>query len=69
MQAETPWATTVAIATPSTPMPNTVTDRMSSPTLSTEEKISRYRGVLESPMALKMAASTLYINRKGIPRK
>ena len=50
-------------------MPNTVTDRMSSPTLSTEEKISRYRGVLESPMALKIAASTLYMNRKGIPRK
>ena len=69
MLTEIPWAITVAMATPSTPIPMEVTEMISSTTFSREEKISRNRGVLESPMALNTDASTLYINRKGIPRK
>lgn len=42
---------------------------MSRTTFRMDENMRRYRGVLESPMALNMAARTLYINRKGIPRK
>ena len=69
IRADTPWAMTVAMATPSTPIPSHVTDIMSRTTFRMDENMRRYRGVLESPMALNMAARTLYINRKGIPRK
>ena len=57
------------MATPSTPIPSQVTDMISRTTFSRDENMSRYKGVLESPMALNMAASTLYMNRKGSPRK
>ena len=60
---------TVAIATPSTPMPSHVTEMISRTTFRMEENIKRYKGVLESPRALKIAASTLYMNRNGSPRK
>ena len=69
MHTEIPCAITVAMATPSTPMPMDVTEMISSTTFSREEKISKNKGVLESPMALNTDASTLYINRNGIPRK
>lgn len=42
---------------------------MSRATLSTEEKISKYRGMRERPRALNMEDSTLYMNRKGKPKK
>ena len=60
---------TVAMATPSTPIPSHVTDIISRTTFRTEENMRRYRGVLESPMALNMEARTLYMNRNGIPKK
>ena len=59
----------VAHATPATPIFSVSTRYRSSPTFSTEEKINRYSGTLERPSALNMAESTLYINKKGRPRK
>ena len=67
--AAVPWAITVAIATPATPIPNCSTNHKSRNTFSTEEKMSRNKGVLESPNELNMEERILYINKNGIPKK
>ena len=69
MTAEIPCAIKVAKATPFTPRPNCITNTKSRKIFSRDEKISRYRGVRESPRELNTEACTLYINKNGSPRK
>ena len=69
MQAESAWAISVAHAAPAIPQPKTATMTRSRITLRSDEKISRYRGIFDFPSALKTDESTLYMKRKGRPRK
>ena len=66
---ETPWAISVAHATPATSKEKSATKIQSSTMLNTEEKIRKYKGILDFPRALNMEDNTLYIKRKGNPRK
>ena len=67
--AEIPCAITVAMATPATASSSTRTMKRSRPTFKREEKIRKYSGIRDLPSALKVALRTLYINKKGSPRK
>jgi len=67
--AEIPCAISVAHAAPATPISKRVTKTISSATLNTEEKIRKYKGILDFPRALNMDENTLYRNKKGSPRK
>ena len=67
--AEIPCAIKVAQATPATPISIFVTMIISRTTLNTEENIRKYSGILDFPSALNIAESTLYIKRKGSPKK
>ena len=67
--AEIPWAIKVAQATPATPIPSSRTRTTSRTMLKTEEKISRYRGILDFPRALNIEERILYMNKKGRPKK
>ena len=67
--AEIPCAISVAHATPVTPIWKFLTRTKSSATLNTDEKIRKYRGILDFPRALNMDEITLYINRNGSPIK
>ena len=53
--ADIPWAISVAQATPATPISIFVTMIMSRITLNMEEKIRKYRGILDFPSALNIA--------------
>ncbi len=57
--ADTPWANTVARATPGTPMPKRDTKRISKPTLSTVEISKKTRAETESPRPRKTPAKIL----------
>ena len=65
--AETACDTMVATAAPLTPMSIYFTHNISSATLSTAEIMRKMSGVYASPMALRFAASTLYIIEKNSP--
>ena len=52
--AEIPWASTVARATPGTPMPNPATNQMSSPIFNTVDSSRNARADTESPKPRKM---------------
>ena len=67
--AEMPWAIKVAQATPATPIWKYFTKMKSSPMLKREENIRKHKGILDFPRALNMEETTLYMNRKGSPRK
>ncbi len=68
-RAESPWAIRVAQAAPATPRPNRPTITRSRAMLNSEEKIRKQRGILDFPSALNIEEITLYINRKGSPKK
>src|SRR5574344_2554986 len=68
-RAEIPCAISVAHATPAIPILNVVTEIQSRRILNRDEKIKKARGILDVPSALKIDDSTLYIKRKGIPKK
>ena len=55
----TPWHRNVAHATPSTPMPNAVTNRISTAMFERDEAMRKKNGVLESPSAEKIPVATL----------
>ena len=59
----------VAIATPATPIWNTITKNKLNRTLTTPAMIRKYSGRLVSPTARKIAAPKLYSKRAGMPRK
>ena len=60
---------TVASAVPSTPMPQSLMEMMSSPMFSTEDSARNSTGVLLSPRERRMAARMLYSSAAGMPRK
>ena len=57
--AETHWEITVGMATPSTPMPRTMTQNRFSTTLTIPARNRKYRGRWVSPTARRMAAPKL----------
>ena len=67
--AEANCARIVAIATPATPMWNTVTNSRSSTVFVTAEKIRKYSGLLVSPTARRMPAPMLYSSSPLSPAK
>ena len=58
--AETPCAITVANAAPAVLSENPTINQISNIRFKMEENIRKYRGVLLSPMPLKIPAATLY---------
>ena len=57
----------VASATPNTPQPSFNTKNRSRDTFTILDKIRKYKGVLESPRALRIAATPLYSAIPTIP--
>jgi len=55
----TPWQISVAHATPSTPILNPATNRMSAKIFDTDEQARKINGVLESPRAEKIPVAML----------
>ena len=58
----------VAHATPATPILKEITKTRSRMIFKTEEKIKKYKGVLESPKAVKIELEALYRKRKKKPK-
>ena len=67
--ALTIWESTVARATPTTPMRNTTTSSTSMRIFVRQAAIRDRTGLLESPMARKMPASILYTMEARAPAK
>ena len=63
------WEIRVARPTPRTPIPNPTTNSRSSTTFTMLAMIRKYRLVLESPMARRMAAMPLYRATATVPRQ
>ena len=61
--AENTWEITVAVATPATPPCKASTNTRSSPTFNRQQRMRKYRGVRESPMARSTAETPLYAVR------
>ena len=65
---EMPCAAKVAHATPATPMSKAMTKSKSRAIFPKEEPMRKYKGVRESPKAVKMPVPTLYKNRNRNPK-
>ena len=63
-----PCARKVAHATPATPISKAMTKSKSRAIFPKEEPMRKYRGVRESPSAVKMPVPTLYKNRNRNPK-
>jgi len=61
--------TTVAVATPATPIEKTITKTRFSTTLTAPANSRKYSGLLVSPTARRIAAPKLYVRVAGIPIK